>query len=335
MIRVDGTMGEGGGQVLRTSLALSAITGEPIEITNIRGKRSKPGLQRQHLACVKAAAAVCDGYVEGAELNSSRLLFEPTQPRSGVWNWNIGSAGSTTLVAQTVIPILLGRGDSTLTIEGGTHNPMAPSADFLIESYCRAMRQFGAQIDVVIEQPGFAPVGGGKLRVNIQGVDFNGAAFDEPGSLQKRGVLAASSGLAHQIALTEVEAALAALGWKESDGTAHTWKAIGPGNVVSASLQYEHITAHFTELGQKGVQAEAVAKRLARQVASYLGSDAVVCPHLADQLMIPIALFGGSFVAGPLTLHSHTQLELIPEFLDVEFAVEAAPNKTCRVMRKA
>src|SRR5690606_36765055 len=123
MIRVDGTMGEGGGQVLRTSLALSAITGKAIEITDIRGKRSKPGLQRQHLACVKAAASVCDAYVEGAELNSRRLVFEPNEPRSGVWSWNIGSAGSTALVAQTVIPILLGRGESTLTIEGGTHNP--------------------------------------------------------------------------------------------------------------------------------------------------------------------------------------------------------------------
>lgn len=333
MIRIDGTMGEGGGQVLRTALALSAITGKAIEITNIRGKRPKPGLKRQHLACVKAAASVCDAYIEGAELNSGRLLFEPNEPRCGVWNWNIGSAGSTALVAQTVIPILLGRGDSTLTIEGGTHNPLAPSADFLIESYCRAMQKFGAQIEVEVARPGFAPVGGGILEVRVAGDAFQSATFQERGGLRRRRVLAASSGLAHQIALTESKEVASALRWKESECEAHTWKAVGPGNVVSASLEYEEITAHFTELGQKGVRAESVAKRLARQVASYLDSPAVVCPHLADQLLIPLALYGGSFVASTPTLHTKTQLELIPIFLEVEFLTSMSSDGAWSVQR--
>lgn len=322
MIRIDGTMGEGGGQVLRTSLALSALTGQPFEIVDVRGRRPKPGLQRQHLACVKAAAAVCDGYVEGAELGSGHVRFEPNSVRSGVWKWAIGSAGSTSLVAQTVIPILIGKGFSSLIIEGGTHNPMAPTADFLQTAFAPALARFGVNLTVTTEKSGFFPAGGGKLKIDVDGTFSQPAHFLERGALISKQIIAASIGLPFDVARREVSHALERLAWPESYGEAHTWRSVGVGNVVSATLSFEHVTEHFTSLGQKGLKAEAVAERLVRDVKEYLEHTAPVGEHLADQLMIPIALTGGSVITKAPSLHTQTQIDLIPQFLEVDFRVQ-------------
>lgn len=327
MIRIDGTMGEGGGQVLRTSLALSALTGTPFEIVDIRGRRPKPGLQRQHLTCVKAAAAVCDAYVDGAELGSGRLRFEPNQARSGVWSWAIGSAGSANLVAQTVLPILIGRGASTVTIEGGTHNPMAPTSDFLETTFAPVLANFGVQLNVVTEKHGFFPAGGGKLRIEVDGSFAKPAHFLERGALIDKQIIAASIGLPYDVAKREVSHALQSLAWPESHGQAKTWRSVGVGNVVSATLAFQNITEHFTSLGQRGLNAEVVAERLVREINDYLAHTAPVGPHLADQLMIPIALAGGSFITYEPSLHTRTQVELIPLFLDVDFRIEDRGNQ--------
>ena len=169
MLRIDGSFGEGGGQILRSSLALSLVTGRPFVIENIRANRKKPGLRRQHLSAVMAAAEVSQAQVEGAAIGSMRLTFRPGTVRPGNYTFDVGSAGSTTLVLQTVLPaLLLAEGESNLTLRGGTHNPMAPPFDFLTKSYLPLVNRLGPTVEARLIRPGFYPVGGGEFTVHIQ-----------------------------------------------------------------------------------------------------------------------------------------------------------------------
>ena len=169
MLTIDGSLGEGGGQILRSSLALSLVTGKPFVIENIRANRKKPGLMRQHLSAVRAAAEVSQARVEGAELGSTRLTFCPGTVRAGDYAFDVGSAGSATLVLQTVLPaLLLAEGESNLTLRGGTHNPMAPPFDFLAKSYLPLVNRLGPTVEARLVRPGFYPVGRGEFSVRIQ-----------------------------------------------------------------------------------------------------------------------------------------------------------------------
>ena len=164
MITIDGSQGEGGGQILRTALALAAITGTPVRVERIRARRPKPGLQRQHLVALQAAARVCNGHLQGAELNSREITFTPQAPVSGTYVFDIGSAGSTTLVLQTVLPILLcADGPSSVGIRGGTHNSMAPPVEFLQESFLPVLHRIGVSATLDLERHGFYPAGGGSI----------------------------------------------------------------------------------------------------------------------------------------------------------------------------
>ena len=166
-IQLDGTAG--GGQMLRTALSLALVTGQPFRMTNIRGKRPKPGLMRQHLTCVKAACEISDGTADGAEIGSTELVFRAGKPRGGSYQFAIGTAGSTGLLFQTLLPALLhADGPSTLRLEGGTHNPLAPPFEFLDRVFLPALRRIGAEATLSLVQSGFAPVGGGILECQIQ-----------------------------------------------------------------------------------------------------------------------------------------------------------------------
>ena len=155
-VRIDGSQGEGGGQVLRTSLSLSAAYGKPFEMLKIRANRDKPGLKRQHLTCVRAVAQICGAQVEGDEVGSMRLSFKPGKIKGGTYQFDIGTAGSVTLVAQTVIPVLLRAEEpSTVTITGGTHVPFAPIWEFFSETYLPELRRMGARVEAELEQCGF------------------------------------------------------------------------------------------------------------------------------------------------------------------------------------
>ncbi len=188
VISIDGSHGEGGGQILRTALSLSAVTGKPFAIENIRARRSKPGLMRQHLTAVKAAAAICGAKADGAEVGSTRLRFEPGSLKAGEYAFNIGSAGSTSLVLQTVLPPLaLADGASRVTLQGGTHNTGAPPFEFLDRAFLPLIRRIGFNADVELRRFGFYPAGGGEVRVEIQApstleplvIDERGAALLE------------------------------------------------------------------------------------------------------------------------------------------------------------
>jgi RNA 3'-terminal phosphate cyclase (ATP) len=323
-LHIDGSRGEGGGQVLRTSLALSMITGTPIRIDNIRARRAKPGLMRQHLTAVQAAARLSNGEVEGAAVGSQEIVFKPSAVTPGDHHFAIGTAGSTTLILQTVLPaLILASGPSRLTLEGGTHNPMAPPFEFLDRAFLPLLRRMGASIDMTLERAGFYPAGGGRLSVTVTpAAKLQGFDLLERGEIRNRRGTVLLANLAGHIADREVQTLGRLTSWEPTSFEIRRVDSAGPGNAVLLELESDAVTEIFTSIGEIGVSAEAVAERAVKEMRSYMVADVPVGEHLADQLLLPLALAGsGSYRTLPLSLHAKTQMELIPEFLDVRIEV--------------
>ncbi len=318
MITIDGSMGEGGGQILRTALALSAITGTPVTIERIRARRPKPGLQRQHLAAVLAAARISDAEVTGAALNSTALTFTPQRPIAGDWRFDIGSAGSSTLVLQTVLPILLhADAPSTVTVGGGTHNSMAPPIEFLQESFLPVLARIGVSASVALETHGFYPAGGGLISAHIQ--PWTVAApleLLERGTTVDRSARAIIANLPAHVASRESQALKHELHWSHQEVDEEEVRADGPGNVLIARLRYAHITTVVTAFGELRKAAEKVGHEACREIRRYVEADAPVCEHLADQLLLPLALgAGGRFRTLAPSGHTRTNAQIIALFL--------------------
>ncbi len=325
MIMIDGGSGEGGGQVLRSSLSLSLVTGQAFRIENIRAGRQKPGLLRQHLTAVLAAAEISAAKVEGAVLGSPSLTFTPGTVRAGEYRFAVGTAGSGTLVFQTVLPaLMLADGPSQLTIEGGTHNQAAPPYDFLARTYAPLVEQMGPRIQLQLERYGFYPAGGGRFTAEIRPASqLTPLHLGVRREVTSRRVIAVVANLARHIAQREKKTALDMLGWSEANGVVEsTRESVGPGNVVMVEIGSPEVTEIFTEFGQLGMSAEKVAGNVAREAREYLVSRAAAGEHLTDQLLLPMALArGGSFTALKLNLHARTNMEVIAKFLDVRFHV--------------
>lgn len=335
MIIINGADGEGGGQVLRTALSLSLITGKPFRIEGIRAKRNKPGLLRQHLTAVNASTEIGEAAVEGATLGSATLTFIPRVLRSGDYHVAIGTAGSTMLVLQTVLlPLALAGGESTMKIEGGTHNPSAPPFDFMENAFLPLLRKMGASIELELIRPGFYPAGGGEIRVRITPASkLLRLDIAERGEIVKRFARAVVANLPYSIAEREVKAVAAELEWSEDCLQAHTLTgSIGPGNAVSVTVQSTHVTDVFTAFGERGLSAEKVGLLAAKQTRRYINSGAAVGEHLADQLLLPMAVgAGGSFTTIPLSTHAATNIEVIRKFVDVEFSSDQVSHGVVRV----
>ena len=325
IVEIDGAFGEGGGQIVRSALALSLATGKACSIANIRAGRDKPGLRRQHLAAVSAAAQVGRAEVEGDRLGSQRLLFAPATVRPGAYRFVVGSAGSTTLVLQAVLPALLtASGPSDLVLEGGTHNPFAPPFDFLDRVLLPILNRMGPRIRARLERPGFYPAGGGLLHVAIEPIPrLAGIDLLQRGEIRERRALARVSNLPLHIAERELSQVSRALAWdRECLRSEQVQNAQGPGNVLTLEIRCAGITELFSGFGRRGVSAEQVAEGVAGQVRDYLASGAAVGPYLADQLLVPLALAGaGSFRTVPPTRHTLTNAEVVRKFVDVEFAM--------------
>jgi RNA 3'-terminal phosphate cyclase (ATP) len=331
MIEIDGSLGEGGGQVLRTALTLSMITGQPFRISGIRARRPKPGLMRQHLVAVQAAADISKAQVEGAGVGSQELKFVPGTLAGGDYSFAIGTAGSCTLVLQTILPALLfAAAPSTVRISGGTHNPMAPPAPFLERAYCTLLRKMGASVALEVERVGFYPAGGGVLLARIAPC----AALAPLVLLQRGERLAAYAesliaGVPVDVAQRELAAFGAGMGWSDENLRIVQLPANqGPGNVLLVTLEHEHVTAVFAGFGEKSVPAESVARTLLGRVRRYLASGASADEFLADQLMVPLALAGGgTFTLDKLSQHALTNATIIERFLPVKF--DFARSETC------
>lgn len=321
-LTIDGARGEGGGQIVRTAVGLSLVTGRPVRIVHVRARRRKPGLMRQHLAAVQAAAEIGRGELSGAAPGSTTIELRPGRVRGGVYRFGVGSAGSATLVLQTVLPALLTAPEpSRLTLEGGTHNPLAPTFDFIDRAFLPLLRRMGARVEARLERPGFYPAGGGRFHVEIEPVErLTPLELPRRGAIRARRATAMLSALPYDIARRELAVLRARLGWDEACLRPLVVKdAIGPGNVVQAVVECAHVTEVFTGFGRRGVPAEAVAEGVADACRAWLEADVPVGAHLADQLLVPLALAGGgSFRTLPPTMHTRTQAELIARFLDVD-----------------
>ncbi len=324
-LTIDGSEGEGGGQILRTSLALAAITGRPFRVENIRARRRKPGLLRQHLAAVRGAAAICNAELEGAELGSSKLEFRPKAIVHGEHRFAVGSAGSATLVFQTVVwPLLVTPGRSTLTFEGGTHNPLAPPFDFIAHAFLPCLRKHGAVIEAELERPGFYPAGGGRFTVEIEGGHaLAPMQLHEAGAVVRRRANAIVANLPRNIATRELTVVKRELGWSRDECFVVEPQGPGPGNALVLIVETEHACEVVTGFGDKGVRAEQVAQDAVVELRRWLDAGVAVGEHLADQLLIPLALTGsGEFWTLPTSLHTQTNAELIERFLPVRFVIE-------------
>lgn len=327
MLTLDGSFGEGGGQIIRTSLGLSMVTGTPFHVTNVRAGREKPGLMRQHLTAVQAAAAVCGAAVDGAAVGSRELTFRPGKVKPGEYTFNIGSAGSTTLVFQTVLPALLtADAPSVITLEGGTHNPHAPPLDFLEKSFVPVVNRTGATIEIAMERAGFYPAGGGRWVASVAPAPagtMKRVDIPKRGEIRRRVCRALVAGLPGEIAQRELDLVRRTTGWPEQSFEVRQLPAEwGPGNVVLIEIEGDAVTEVFAGFGMRGVRAEAVADGVLREAKHYLAAGAPVGPHLADQLLIPLALAGGgSFVTQPPTEHTTTNAEVIRKFLDADISL--------------
>jgi len=335
MIYIDGSYGEGGGQILRTSLALSLVTGQPFRIENIRANRKKPGLMRQHLTAVNAAVEISEAEVRGNMLGSQALFFAPKAVKTGNYHFAVGTAGSCTLVLQTILPaLLMAEGKSELMLEGGTHNPYAPPFDFLDLTFLPILNRMGAKVTAALERPGFYPAGGGKVSVTIESSGKR-SRIDllERGNIVKQTATAIVSKLPKHIGERELNVVREMLSWNRRDlGVKELTEPLGPGNVLIMVIECRHITEVFTGFGERGVRAETVAKRTIKKLKEYLEADVPVGRHLTDQLLIPMALAGGgTFRTLSPSQHTTTNIEVVKRFLDIEIMMTQLSRKVWEI----
>jgi RNA 3'-terminal phosphate cyclase (ATP) len=356
MLTIDGSYGEGGGQLVRTSLALSAITGQPVRIEKIRAGRRKPGLAPQHLTGVRAAARVCNAEVEGASLNSQELTFVPRSAcQAGDYTFDVaqvakgGSAGSVSLILQTVLlPLALAEGTSRITLRGGTHVAWSPPFDYIKRVYLPTLARMGIQAKVNIKKWGWYPIGGGEVQVTIEGLgasDRGQFPHDSPSALdlRQRGELlrvrglSVSSNLPKHIRTRQEGAALQSL---RSNGVNARIDVVdapakGRGTVVFLWAEFENVRAGFTSLGELGKPAEQVAEEAAVELLEFLRSEAALDRHLADQLVLPMALSAGpsQFTTEVVTQHLLTNAWVVNRFSPGRVRIEGKEGQpgTCQI----
>ncbi len=339
MIEIDGSFGEGGGQIVRSSLALSAVTQTPVRISNIRAGRSRPGLLRQHLTCLKAAAEITDAKVTGDALKSSVVTFDPGEIKSGDYQFAISSAGSTSLVAQTVLPALMSpTGDSTVSITGGTHNAWAPPFDFLGNTFLPQLEKMGPKVSADLLRYGFHPAGGGKIQLKIQPSEqLRGLNLVTRSDLTGKRVTAVVSQIGKSVAKRECETIRRKSGWDAEDfEIIEVPDSLGPGNVVMITLQSPEVTEVVTGYGKQGVRAEHIARGVLKEARAYIGASVPVGEYLADQLLLPMGLAAAQgqssrFRTAALSLHTTTHISLLERFLPIEIHCEPFENDTMQI----
>jgi len=334
MIEIDGSAGEGGGQVVRTSLTLAMSTASPVMIRNIRARRSNPGLRAQHRAAVHAAAAICGARIEGAAIASTVLTFIPGELSPGNYEIDVGTAGSTMLVLQTILPALsLCRAPSQILLRGGTHNPRAPTFEFIQHAYLPLLARLGYKAGVSLERHGFYPRGGGVVRASIEPLrrgDF--LELLERGPVQSRTARVLISRLASHIAQREIDVLRSRLGLHESACGIDTVTAPSAGNTLHVRIDCTNVSTVFCGFGVRGLPAETVAGRVANEVERYLAAEVALDSHLADQILVPLALAaGGRFSTSTPSGHTQTNAAVIRHFLPVDYETLELGAKRCEV----
>lgn len=324
LIEIDGSFGEGGGQVLRTSLTMSVATRTPVRISAIRAGRPKPGLMRQHLTCVRAAAEISGAAVTGDELGSTEIRFTPQTLGAGDYEFSIGTAGSCMLVLQTIVPALLrADGPSTIMLEGGTHNPAAPPWELIERAYLPALAEMGSEVTGRLERYGFMPASGGRVVIEVKpGISQAFVKTRRTGIRSQHGA-AVFANLDVDIARRELAVIGKQLAIDEERLLLREVKSQGPGNALILTIEHDAGCEVIAEFGMRGKSAEVVARSVAREAKVFLGADAVIGRHLADQLLVPMTLCaGGSFTTVKPSRHTVTNAEIIRKFCPGGIAIE-------------
>ena len=335
MLTIDGDMGEGGGQILRTALTLSLCFGRAFRIVHIRKRRKKPGLRPQHLVAVEAAAAISRADVHGAGRGAQEIVFSPHQLTPGNYRFDIGTAGSTSLVLQTLLPALLtAPAPSHLTLLGGTHNPLAPTFEFLDYVYLPLLRRMGARVTARLDRAGFYPVGGGSMTVEIEPVaQLQPLTLLERGKIQSLTAHALLAHLPEHIAQRELQVLQTELQLDRSKLHTHLLdNAQGQGNALLLVIESEHCNEVISGFGRRGLRAEKVAQQVVDDVRRYLDAAVPVGQHLADQLILLLVLAGGgSYRTMEPDSHTRTNIDAISAFTEADIRCEREDSKRWRV----
>jgi len=328
LIEIDGAKGEGGGQILRSVLTLSLVTGKPCRLKNIRAKRSRPGLQPQHLQAVRAATIVSNAQVTGDTLGSQRLLFIPDRVQPGQYCFDIGTAGATSLVLQAVyLPLVFTGIPSTITIIGGTHVPLSPCFHYLDWQWCRFLAAADVRLALNMERAGFYPRGGGIIHATVHPTSaIKPLRLRERGKLLRIQGLSAVANLNRQIAERQSAKALQRLAEYRSQchiAIAH-FPALGKGTLLVLLAQFEHTQACFFALGAPGKPAERVADEAAGALLQFLAANGAVEPFLADQLLLPLSFAREESILtiSRVTRHLLSNAEIIRNFLPVTLDIK-------------
>jgi RNA 3'-phosphate cyclase len=329
MIELDGSEGEGGGQILRSALSLSLLTKRPFKLINIRANRSKPGLQPQHLMCVRAASTISNGHYKGGSVGSSVLYFEPGQVKPGKYTFSIGTAGATSLVLHTIYLPLALRCDqaSEITITGGTHNQHAPCYHFLQTTWAAYLARLGIAIDLEMVRPGFYPRGGGEIRATIHPCSrMNGLTLISCPELTTAGGFSAFAGLPESVGRRQARRMSVRLKAKgiESHITIEEWQAANPCTVAAIIFRQALTPPVFFGLGERGKPAEAVADEAADEAISFCDAKCAVDPHSADQLLLPLVFSpdASEYRTSQVTRHLTTNIETVRKFVDREISID-------------
>ncbi len=329
MIELDGARGEGGGQILRSALALAALTGRPFKLVNVRANRPKPGLQPQHLMCVKAAGAICGAAYKGASVGSATLYFEPGPVKAGDYTFTIGTAGATSLVLHTVyLPLALrGTTPSTVTITGGTHNAHAPCFHFNAITWGSYLKRLGIDIDQEMVRPGFYPRGGGEVRATVHPcARVNGLTLTTVPDLTTAGGFSAVANLPEGIARRQAQRLSSRLKSEKVEPhiALETWEALNPGTVAAVVFRQAPVPTLFFGLGERGKPAEAVADDAADEALAHRAGSAPVDPHSADQLLLPLVFApeASEYRTSAVTRHLTTNIDTVRAFVDREVVLE-------------
>ena len=331
MLTINGAHGEGGGQILRTSLALSTILNQPVQITNIRANRKNPGLAAQHLTSIRAAAMICDATITGDTLGSTSLTFKPQSPPiAGLYEFNVaearegGSAGAVTLVLQTILlPLALANGPSTVTVKGGTHVAWSPSFHYFQGVYLSTLTQLGIRANADLQAWGWYPAGEGAVKLEIPGGDTLTPPAPEQwtqrGKLKQITGVAVASSLPAHIAQRICNRAINLLTEAKLPHNIQPQRvrSTSPGAGIFLTAEYENSRAGFGALGKKGKPSEVVAQEAVDDLLTFHRSEATLDIHLADQLILPLAIAGfeGNLTAERVSKHTLTNLWVVEQFL--------------------
>ena len=328
MIKIDGSQGEGGGQLVRSALTLSLLTGDRVQIDNIRANRPNPGLSHQHLAAVKAAQTIGKGEVNGGKLGSTKLEFHPRTIKPGRYRFNIGTAGATTLVLQTVfLPLSVAKATSSIKITGGTHVPWSPSYDYLEMQWLSYMNKLGFEAHISLDLAGFYPKGGGQIQGRIKPIKsiYPLEILDRGPLKQIRGISAVAN-LDRRIAERQRNQVIRRLGdkYKLNDIRVRQLPSNFKGTIMLLLGEFEFSQCCYFSLGKPGKPAERVADEAINALESFMATNGVIDEYLADQLLLPLAFASGRsrFRSAKLTNHLITNADLIKKFINVEIDID-------------